>query len=198
MSNDYHSLTFSKISKTSGLIETAHMKESSVLDGDPAIVVMTDFKRIIPLCIEATATIDNANGKMILCGVRLLFVTDDNDVVIGLITANDILGEEPVNYIREHGGQRSDIIVLDIMTRNSEIDAVRVEDVVRMKVGDIVETLKACERHHILITEQTDEGLRVRGMFSRTQVSRQTGVEIKFSNRASTFAELEHALVASG
>lgn len=196
MTNIYRPLTFNNLNKNTGLYETAHMKEGSVNLSDPAIIVMTDFKRISPVHIESTATIENANKKMMLCGVRLLFVTDENNVVIGLVTADDILGEKPVKYLREHGGLRDDIIVRDIMTRNEDLDAVQVEDVARVNVGDIVETLKACDRHHILVTEFMEHSTCVRGMFSRTQVSRQLGENITFNNRANTFAALEMAIVA--
>jgi CBS-domain-containing membrane protein len=196
MTNIYHSLTFNKINKTTGIYQSTQMKESSVQLSDPAIVVMTDFKRISAIQVESTASIDNANKKMIICGVRLLFVADENNVIIGLITANDILGEKPVNYIREHGGHRDEIMVRDIMVRNEDLDSVQIEAVARGNVGDIVETLKACDRHHVLVTESTESGMCVRGLFSRTQVSRQLGEAIKFNNRANTFAELEYALVA--
>ena len=197
MPNIYHSLAFSKINQSTCLYETAHMREASVELSDPAIIVMTDFKRISAIQIESTASIESANEKMISCGVRLLFVTDEHDIIIGLITANDILGEKQVNYIREHGGFRSEIIVLDIMTRSEELDSVQIDDVARCNVGDIVESLVACDRHHILVTESTPTGMCARGMFSRTQVSRQLGQQIKFNNRANTFAELESVLVAS-
>jgi len=197
MTNIYHSLTSSKITKSTNIYESSQMQESSVHLYDPAVIVMTDFKRISAIKIESTASIEIANEKMIVCGVRLLFVVDDNNVVVGLITTNDIFGEKPVNYIREHGGKRSEIIVLDIMTRNEDLDSVQMEDVARVSVGDIVETLKMSDRNHILITESLQSGLCVRGLFSRTQVSRQLGEPIKFNNRANTFAELETALLAS-
>ena len=197
MTNIYHSLNFSKINKFTGLYETAHMKGSSVVLADPAIIVMTDFKRIPAMQIESTSSIEKANGKMIICGVRLLFVKDETDTITGLITANDILGEKQVNYIREHGGFRSEIIVRDIMTKNEELDSVQIEDVAKGNVGDIVETLKATDRHHVLVTESTANGMCVRGIFSRTQVSRQLGEQIKFNNRANTFSELESVLAAS-
>ena len=197
MTNNYRALYSKKINKVSGIYETAHMKESSVKVDDPAIIVMTDFKRITAIQIESTASIENANAKMIICGVRLLFVTDAGNNIIGLITSNDILGVKPVNYIREHGGSRDEIIVLDIMTRNDDLDSVQIEEVARGCVGDIVETLKACDRHHILVTESTEDGMSIRGLFSRSQVSRQLGQQIKFNNRANTFAELESVLVAN-
>jgi len=197
MSNMYHALAFKKITNVTTLPETIQMREASVVPSDPAIVVMTDFKRIAAIQIEATASIEAANQKMILCAVRLLFVTDDQGVVIGLITANDILGEKPVNYIREHGGSRKEIMVLDIMTKKEELDSVQIEDVVRGSVGDIVESLKACDRHHIIVTESSKDGVYIRGMFSRTQLSRQLGEPIRFNNRANTFSELESVLIAA-
>ena len=197
MGNSYQALQSKKIFKESILSQPASMQKSSVTLEDPAIVVMTDFTRIAPITIESSASIDVANEKMINSGVRLLFVTDHDLSVCGIITANDILGERPVQYIREHGGAHEDILVLDIMTRKEAFDAVHINDVARYKVGDVVETIKHCGRHHVLVIDDMDNLAEVRGIFSITQVSRQTGEAITFNNRANTFAELEHALLAS-
>jgi hypothetical protein len=48
---------------------------------DPALSMMSDFYHIRPFSIPATATIEQINSKMIACGVRLLFVSDDKDFV---------------------------------------------------------------------------------------------------------------------
>jgi len=197
MGISYQALQSSRIFKESILTQPAHLQESSVTLEDPAIVVMTDFRRTIPLTIEATATIDSANEKMITAGVRLLFVIDHDRAICGIITANDILGERPVQYIKEHGGLHKDILVLDIMTRKEAFDAVKIDDVARYKVGDIVETIKDSARHHVLVIDDKDDHASIRGIFSITQVSRQIGEKIEFNNRANTFAELEHALVAN-
>jgi len=60
---------------------------------DSAIQVMTDLNEITPFNIEPTASIDATNEKMIACGVRLLFVTDTENNLLGIVTAKDILGE---------------------------------------------------------------------------------------------------------
>jgi len=197
MGISYQALQSKKIFKESILSQPVHLQASSVSFDDPAIVAMTDFNRITPITIESSATIDVANEKMINLGVRLLFVTDQERSVCGIITANDILGERPVQYIKEHGGMHEDILVLDIMTRKEAFDAVRINDVARYKVGDIVETIKNSGRHHVLVIEDLDDHASIRGIFSITQVSRQIGEKIEFNNRANTFAELEHALVAN-
>ena len=81
-------------------------RATDVALNDPATLVMTDFNEVTPFSIEPTASIDDANNKMIACSVRLLFVTDHGGNLLGLVTARDILGEKPLQYLQEHGGRR--------------------------------------------------------------------------------------------
>ena len=192
----YQALQSSKIFKESILSQPKHTYVSSVELSDPAVEVMTDFRQIVPITIESDATLRLANEKMIAQGVRLLFVVDYENRVDGIITANDLLGERPVQYIREHGGVHDDILVYDIMTRKEAFDAVQMQDVARYKVGDIVETIKNSGRHHVLVIEDLDDYASIRGVFSISQLSRQIGEKIEFNNRANTFSELEHMLTA--
>lgn len=197
MSDKYKSLSLNPLKKSAALFQPTHMLEGEVKLSDPAHYVFTDFKRITPLTIEASATIETANEKMILCGVRLLFVCDDLGTIEGLITADDILGEKPVQYIKEHGGCRQDILVLDVMTHQKHLESIQMSDVLDATVGDIVETIRDTGKHHILVNETINGQEVLRGIYSRTQVSRQIGERIKFNNRANSFAELELALVAT-
>ncbi|HFE38011.1 MAG TPA: CBS domain-containing protein, partial [Gammaproteobacteria bacterium] len=176
----YQALQSSKIFKESILSQPKHTYVSSVELSDPAVEVMTDFRQIVPITIESDATLRLANEKMIAQGVRLLFVVDYENRVDGIITANDLLGERPVQYIREHGGVHDDILVYDIMTRKEAFDAVQMQDVARYKVGDIVETIKNSGRHHVLVIEDLDDYASIRGVFSISQLSRQIGEKIEF------------------
>lgn len=166
---------------------------------DPAIQVMTDLSKITALTIEPTASIDTANRKMIACRVRLLFVTNSDATIHGLITATDILGEKPLKYIQEHGGTREHILVQDIMTVQEKLEALMLNDVEKSNVGDIVETMKLSGRQHLLVVEKTSDQSPevVRGLFSNSQISRQLGMNIELSRRANTFAELGNALASS-
>ena len=164
---------------------------------DSAIQVMTDLNEITPFKIEPTATIDAANVKMIACGVRLLFVTDTENNLLGIVTAKDILGEKPVMYLQEHGGKREDIIVQDIMTPKAKLDVLRFKDIKRATVGDVIETLKTLGRQHTLVEEITEKGSSViRGIFSTTQISRQLGVTIEPTALAKTFADVEKVVLS--
>jgi len=190
MSNHFTSLHHSKIQQ--GVSLKADADRSIVSRTSPATEIMTDLQHAMAYTISPTASITDADNKMILCGVRLLFVTDSNNELTGLITSTDILGERSLNYLREHGGDRNDIIVQEIMTHREEIEAISYPEVVRASVGDIVATLHDAGRQHVLVVDNDS----VRGMFSATDVARRIGESVHVETRARTFAELEAALVA--
>ena len=166
---------------------------------DPAIYVMTDLSQTIPFSVTATAPINEANDRMIAYGVRLLFVTDGKKSLIGLITATDVLGEKPMQHITEHGGKREDIMARDVMTTAGNIDVLNLSDVESANIGDIIETIKATRRQHLLVVEPTaDETTEsIRGIFSTSHIANQLGIKIDVSDQASTFAEFKKALAAS-
>ena len=190
MSSHFTSLHHSKLNN--GVVLKQDADRSQVSRHSPATEVMTDLQHAAAYTITPTASITEAENKMVLCGVRLLFVTDMNDEMVGLITSTDILGGRPLNYLREHGGSRDAIMVQEIMTARDEIEAISYPEVVRASVGDIVATLHDVGRQHVLVVDHD----AVRGLFSATTVSRLIGETVDIEIRARTFAELEAVLVA--
>ena len=168
---------------------------ASVTLRDRAESVFTDFRYIRPFFIGATASIDQVNDRMIACGVRLLFVSDSKGLLQGLVTYTDVFGEKPVNYIKEHGGKREEILAQDIMTPLAQLEALNQADVDRANVGDIVATIKAAGRQHMLVNQTLEDGSQViTGIFSSTHIEKLLGMKIELSSRANTFADLERAL----
>lgn len=197
MNNKYRVLPHYSIRQGTIVDRRMINRATDVSTDDTAIAVMTDLNDITPFSIEPTATIDATNEKMIACGVRLLFVTDMDSNLLGIVTAKDILGEKPVMYLKEHGGSREDIIVQDIMTAKSDLDVLSFNDVKRATVGDIVETMKTLGRQHTLVEEISETGKTIiRGIFSTTQISRQLGVPIDLPGRANSFADVERAVLS--
>jgi signal-transduction protein with cAMP-binding, CBS, and nucleotidyltransferase domain len=189
MKNTYSALHHQRIHAGIRLQQPATM---SLGRESPACDIMTDLQHSTAYSINATATIQQAHQKMILCGVRLLFVTDNQQQLSGLMTTTDLFGERPLIYLREHGGDREAILVGDIMTPREDIDAINYADVVRANVGDIMETLCETNRQHLLVVDNE----YIRGLFSATDISRALGEDIQISGRASNFAELNSALIA--
>ena len=183
------------------LASGAHFQNPSYPSGrvrldTPALAVMTDFRQVAAATIDPDAPLDAANRFMIRRGVRLLLVTDDRREILGLITATDILGERPVKFAIDRGVKRQDILVRDIMTPRERLEALWYADLATAEVGHIVATLKAVGRQHALVAESADGGTRemVRGVFSLSQIARQLGIQLAWTEVARTFGEIEAAL----
>lgn len=167
-----------------------------VSEQSPAISAMTDLSQIRPLMIDPFASMNDANEKMIAYAVRMLFVAPSGREMIGIITAADILGEKPVQYMREVNCTPSEVLVRDIMTPVAGLEVLRLEDVQRARLGDIIETLRHSGRQHALVVE-TDAGSgreTVCGIFSTSQISRLMNARVEVSEVATDFAAIQNAL----
>lgn len=162
----------------------------------PALSVITDFKQVSVATIGPEATLAQANQTMISRGVRLLLVVDRDDEVIGLITSRDTSGEKPVQLVQQTGTKFNDLLVRDLMCPREQIDLIDMHEVLSAKVSDIVATLKQFKRQHMLAGERDpiDGKVRIRGVFSATQIGRQLGAAIQTFDVGSTFTEIEGLL----
>jgi len=195
MSVKYQSLPNNLLSSGTLITHHRHSKSVKVTLEDAAFSVITDFSQVKPFSTTGDANFNEINSKMIDCGVRLLFVAEHDEVLLGLITYNDIFGEKPLQYIKEHGGKREEILARDIMTPLVQLEALQLADILRARVGNIVETIKSTGRQHILVCEDQPDGTHaIKGLFSSTQIENRLGIKIEVSPRANTFADIERAL----
>ena len=159
---------------------------------DPAVSVMTDLREVVAATTTPEDAIDTAHAAMIRRGVRLLFALDAQGAVVGIITATDLLGAKPMQFMQSHGVSHAEVQVRDIMTPAASLDALALVEVAQMRVGHVVATLKAARRRHLTVAEEG--GARIRGIFSASQVARQLGMELQTFEVAQTFADIETAL----
>jgi CBS domain-containing protein len=195
MTREYHPLTAHPLQAGARLHLPGQDLERVRIDS-PALAVMTDLRHIPAATIDLEAPLDAANRFMIRRGVRLLLVTNDERQVLGLITANDVLGEKPVQFALERGIKHTEIRVRDIMTARERLEALLYADLIQAEVGHVVATLKHTGRQHALVVDLSG-GSRVqtiRGIFSASQIARQLGVTIHTTEVAQTFAEIGAAL----
>lgn len=153
--------------------------------------VMTDLSQVTAISVNPCASIQNAADRMITSKVQLLFVTNQHHEVMGIVTRNDISGEKAMAHIAEAGGKMEDVMVRDIMTPRYKLEALKMEDVARSKVGDLVETFKRIGRQHALVIEPTGDGKThvIKGILSTTQLGKQLGQEISSSHVVSSIAD---------
>ncbi|MCC6212064.1 MAG: CBS domain-containing protein [Burkholderiales bacterium] len=206
MDREYRVLPILELGEGAGYRRPSQPEPVRVTRESPALEVMTDLLRTSPATIRPQAPIEGANQYMISRGVRLLLVVDERDVVLGVVTATDILGERALRVALELGLRRDQLAVGDIMTPARQVDVLALADVEGARVGHVLETLRQAGRQHALVVDEEilppksliDPPLRramVRGIFSLSQLARQTGVQVHSSGEvARTFSEIEAAL----
>jgi CBS-domain-containing membrane protein len=196
MARDFHSLELRALRVGATICRPAQTHAAHVTLESPALHVMTDLRQVSPAIIGPGSFVEGANQYMIFRRVRLLLVVDEKEGVIGVITANDILGERPRLVAAERGLRYNEITVADIMTQATSVDALSLADVESARVGHILETLRRVGRQHALVVEKPDGemGALVRGIFSLSQIARQLGITLQTSEVARTFAEIEAAI----
>lgn len=179
------------------LVKTSPGFAGQVSLGAPALSVMTDLTEVRASIVHLAATLAQAGQTMIHQGVCMLFVVTHVPDIEGLVTTTDLHGEGQMRAVHQRGQRYQDLCVADVMSPLASLDAV---DFARMRnatVRDVIAALQEHGRHHLLVVEQQNRGVarQVRGVISRSQVERQTGVTIDLMPVASSFSEIKLALV---
>lgn len=162
----------------------------------PALEFYTDLTRVPAATIEDSATSEDANTTMIRRGVRSLLVIDHQRRLLGLLTATDVISEKPIRAAHERGVRLSEVLVRDIMTPTSELQAFLYDDLAKCAVGRVVAALRAAGRQHGLVVRREAHGEAVVGIVSLTQIASVLGMSIDLPGHARSFAEIEAAIRA--
>ena len=207
MERIYQALPLRELGGDAGFRRPTQPPSGRVSLESSALEVMTDLARTTPATIRPQAPLAGANQFMITRGVRLLLVVDDLEIVLGVITANDVLGERPMLAATGRGVRRDELTVADVMTPVERVEVIKLAEVERARVGHVLETLRRAGRQHVLVVDfdvlpprrPLDAGVKhamVRGIFSISQVARQLGVSVPAGGEvALTFSEIEAALI---
>ena len=162
---------------------------------DSALKVMTDLTTVTSITISPSRSLDEATDRMLKMKVKLLFVTDSKDLIIGLITHSDLQGERPIQFQQSNSVSRAEISIHDIMTSIDNLDVMEWSVVENARVGDIAMTMKKLNRQHALVLDHPDnDSYRIRGIFSTSLLSKLLGIQIDTTEVAKTFAEFERVL----
>ena len=191
MSEPYKQLPLYTLARVTSYFQPRQELPERVTMSSPAVQVMTDLRQVTAYTVEANVSIDWALFRMKELGVRLLLVINSRNQVQGLITASDIQGDKPMRLINELGGRHEEIMVREIMTPYDALEVLRMEDVLRAQVGNLVVTLQNAGRRHALVVDRdrfTGEEA-VRGIFSLSQIGRQLGRPLDAMELPSTFAQ---------
>ncbi|MBI3480322.1 MAG: CBS domain-containing protein [Nitrosomonadales bacterium] len=145
-----------------------------VLATDPALSVMIDFRSRSSVTVSESDSLDAALEHMKHAGVRCAFVVDvNNSAVVGMLTAYDILGEKPQQYINLAAISHDEVQVKDIMQKIGDWQVADIRDIERSTVGDLLKVFKETGLTHLPVMEKTENnGQRLRGLLSFAKVKR--------------------------
>jgi predicted transcriptional regulator len=192
MDREYDALPISELGAGAGFRRPAQAPAGKVSVESPALEVMTDLRRTTPATIRPQAPLAGANQLMITRGVRLLLVADDQESVLGVISATDILGERAMRVAAGRNLRRDELTVADVMIPAEQVEVIALEDMAGARVGHVLETLRRAGRQHALVV---DAERMVCGIFSLSQIARQLGVSVATGGEvARTFSEIEAAI----
>jgi len=194
MTATYRVLPVAPLQQGATFVTPRQQVAETVTMDQPALSVMTDFAQVTAHTILPLESIEAARTRMIHVGVRSLLVADDQNRILGIITAFDLSSERPMRIIQNQGIRHADVLVKDIMTPCEQLEVIAMDDLRPAKVGDIVATLQTQGRQHALAVERrAGQSPELRGLFSASQIGRQLGTTIQTVPVAHNFAEIgEH------
>jgi len=168
---------------------------------DPATEVFTDLRVAPGVVVPATDSLEDTRRLMQFAGVRMAFVVDAGERIIGMATLADLQGEPAAQVAAARGLPQRELPVLDVMTPVAQWSVIDASRLAWARVGHIVATFRATGQRYLVVTEQAtghDPGAEthtvVRGLFSANRVERATGEVIEVELRSRNFAELAGAL----
>ncbi|MBM2885849.1 CBS domain-containing protein [Chromobacterium phragmitis] len=200
MANEYQPLPTLTLPRATDLVQLEQRPHPPINMQSPALSVMTDLRLVNPVGIPGGADLREAHQRMISHGIRLLFVHDDDGSLLGIVTAVDLLGERPIQCMKEHGKHHADLQVSDVMTPRDRLDALRLEDVAAANVGQLIATMKQLGRQHALVLEINPGNghYEVCGLFSTSHMARLLGMPLSFIRVPQALSEIQYSLLYTG
>ncbi len=197
MTTFMHTLKPLELPRDARILQPPRVRADKVTSESPALAVMTDLRKMRVITINPETPLNAALMVMINAKVRLLIAIDIAGVIVGLVSAQDVMGEKPLRVANDNRIHRDAVTVQQIMTRNSDVRPLNIGDVEHASVSDIVMHLIESHKQHAPVVERGGESgaFHACGIFSATQIGRQLGEDINVSDGlAQSFSELERLI----
>ncbi|UTW13738.1 CBS domain-containing protein [Marinobacterium rhizophilum] len=198
MFQEFRHLRVQDTSDVDHLLSPTQVHQPSTLRS-PALEVMTDFIETAPVTVSGQLGVDEALEWMKSQHVRMLFVVDDRDRFVGVITARDIAGTRVMAYAQQNGIARAEVQVRHVMHGKEQIRGLTFEQVSDATIGDLMLTMQGSGDQHVVVIDEGYAGVkRVRGVISASDISRLLKVSFEIMYEAKTFAEIEKIVAHGG
>lgn len=149
-----------------------------LIDPDaPANLAMTDFRAAPVVTTRSDTPISAALAHMKQSGARFAFVTGSGGDLVGSVTAYDIQGEKPLQYMNTIGCSETtcawaDVQVGNIMEPVAEWRVLEYAQVVRMSVSEMLAMMTQTSLRYLVVVEggTAPQTRQIRGLFSAARL----------------------------
>ena len=143
--------------------------------GAPARGLMSDFLVTEAVSVEASASLGEAERKMLDCDLGLLIVLDGTSCVMGVIDKHDLHGGRASCPIAQPVRTPGEWRVGDLVTRLRDLDTLDLATLATATPAQVLETLRRGGRGHLLVVEPSGTAVtgRLRGVVTLAQAEQQ-------------------------
>lgn len=193
LQQQYRELTMNRPSEHCRLFNSRPSPRELDLDSE-AISLMVDFTKTPATTANLSISANAALELMKVNRIRALMIVDHKDEFAGIITAMDLMGRKPMVFANEAGISREEVLVKNIMTHKTKLQAVTRQEILKSTVGDVMHTLRKFSEQHILVVDGQGDAMQICGMFSAADFKRALDVTFELPTTAQTFADLERVI----
>lgn len=194
MSIHYESLPTIKHASTLSL---GHYKLPELVHReDPASEIMLDFQHITPTMLSQHSSLDSAIEIVKSTHHDVLLVINQEQHLVGLISAHYLLSSAPMQYINSHQLQRQQVCIDVLMTPLNQILQIDQQELQQAQVGHIIQTLCAANKHYALVIQHDDEQTpTLKGIFSLSIINKHMREDISiesWTKEMRSIAQMKH------
>lgn len=191
MNKQFNTLPVRDMARTYSLATArpAYTIESS----DSAVHLLIDFCQRRPAALSSDMNITEARLWMKMADTAFKLVENAAGECVGVITIEDINGEQALSLAHRRGILAGEILVKDIMCPLSELPATHYQDLCHATAGDLVSTFQDVHHEYILVVDddRQHEGAQyLRGIVAAAQLIEHLRVPIDLGHRASSFSDI--------
>ena len=158
---------------------------------DRALSVFTDLRYSAIVTADHLDHLGETAELLLKSGVHMGFVSDVHGRIVGMVSAEQLGGERPLQRAMAANVRHDELTLEDLMAPLSDWAVIDAGELAHARVGDIVETLHATGQRYLFVTEKLeDDEVALRGLFSARRIEEALEAAIDSDGHAHSFAEL--------
>jgi hypothetical protein len=158
---------------------------------DRALSVFTDLRYSAVVTADHLDRLGETAELLLKSGVHMGFVSDVHGRIVGMVSAEQLGGERPLQRAMAANVRHDELTLEDLMTPLADWSVIDAGELAHARVGDVVATLHATGQRYLFVTEQLDDGeVALRGLFSARRIEEALEAAIEADGHAHSFAEL--------